>query len=182
MGIENLTKLEANEDGTYTATCNNKCETEIVSKKDVAIGAVCEKKYSDLDGSIIPVGHSLEFTAFGYGHDSWTTDLDECLDETAIREKYAIERLNKFHHVLKRQRGEIKDCLKNYKPNAMYEYVSFSYEMILRITIQDGRIIRMKMHDGEDWYHCIDGHYDDPNILKLELRKRWLKKQQAEIS
>ena len=64
MGIENLTKLEMNDDGTYTATCNNRCVTEVVSGKEIILGRVCEKLYPDNEGSFLGINEEFEFTCY----------------------------------------------------------------------------------------------------------------------
>ena len=75
------------------------------------------------------------------------------------------------------------DCLKNFYGDTYDYYSRFPYSLAVRMYLHSNRQLEIiELRDGTNWYHCIEGHYEDPDILRMELRKRWLKKQQEEIS
>ncbi|MFK7953399.1 MAG: hypothetical protein AB8B73_11180 [Ekhidna sp.] len=175
--MENLTKLEKNCDGSYTVTCDNRCETENVSEKDIILGNVCKKEYPDREGSFIGIGESFDFTCFAEKCKSRQGIDDDILDVDLNLRKFTLKRNDRFHHSINEQGKALeRDCIRNQYGYAYDYYSRFAGHFSLRIYVKDKSLEIVEIMDGNNWYHCIEGNYDDTNTLKEELKKRLLRK------
>lgn len=166
MGIDNVSKLEANNDGTYTATCKNRCETETVVKKDLELGYVCRNKYLDRDESFLKVKEQISFTAY--------EDYTRCSKrEISIKNRFVLHRVSKYHHTLENLKSKyFYDCILQKSHNFfVFHYFDRSELNHIEFNIRDkGYIQRIKTNN----YMCVEGDFADCDMLKLELDKREL--------
>ncbi|MFK7822797.1 MAG: hypothetical protein AB8G05_01470 [Oligoflexales bacterium] len=176
MSIENMTKLEVNEDGTYTVSCNNKCQTEVVTKNDVVLGDICQPEYHDEGGSFIPVGGEFKFTSYQDTEENNYGERIQCeIGRMRIDRLYTLNRRSNHHLLL--VNGWQYQCLSNYKDRS-YVFITQYPRTIVSIDIDDNNKLKLIQiqEENKHWQNGIEGHYKDNDILRLELERRELRK------